>query len=133
MNTATLDPVRAAAIERELSAIGTAASRLQRRQRRSRGVTFTLGSVALVAVLTGGAIIVNNLPGTTTVTPLGETVFSGSFTGTADVELGSPPADAAVVILDVTCTEGGRIEVPLTGEGHTVSWDCDNPIRNDTA
>lgn len=132
MNTATLDPVRAAAIERELSSIGTTASRLQRRQRRTRGLSFTLGSVALVAVLTGAAIVVNNLPGTTTVTPLGEIVFSGSFTGTANVELGNPPADAAVVILDVTCTEGGRMEVPLTGEGHTVWWDCDNPIRKDT-
>jgi hypothetical protein len=132
MNTATLDLVRAAAIERELSAIGTNASRLQRRQRRTRGLSLTLGSVALVAALTGAAIVVNNLPGTTTVAPLGEIVFSGSFTGTANVELGNPPADADVVILDVTCTKGGRMEVPVKGEGASIWWDCDNPIRKDT-
>jgi len=133
MNTSTLDPTRAAAIERELRAIGTPTSRLQRHQRRARVLTISLGSVVLAGTLTAGAIVVSNLPGWTTVTPLGE-VVTGSYTGTANVELGTPPADAAVVILDVTCTDGGAMEVPLAGEGHVVSWDCSDPIRQaDTA
>ena len=132
MNPATLDNVRAAAIERELSAIGTSTSRLQRRQRRARGLTITFGSVVLAGALTGGAIVISNLPGETTVTPLGG-IVAGSFTGTANVELGAPPAGAAVVVLDVTCTEGGVMDVPLTGDGNPeMTWDCNNPIFQDT-
>lgn len=132
MNTSTLDPIRAAAIERELLDIGTPTSRLQRRQRRARAVTISLGSFALVGALTGGAIVVSNLPGWTTVTPLGG-IVTGSFVGSADVDLGAPPAGAAVVILDVTCTDGGVMEVPLAGDGNpSVTWDCSDPIRRDT-
>ncbi|WP_159500928.1 hypothetical protein [Microbacterium sp. 18062] len=132
MNTRTLDPVRAASIEQELMAIGTPASRLQRRARRARVATIAVGSVLLAGALTGGAIVLSNLPGETTVAPLGD-IVTGSFTGTADVELGDPPADAAVVILDVTCTEGGVISVPLAGDGSPrVEWDCSDPIGKDT-
>lgn len=130
MSTPTLDPVRAGAIEQELMNIRTPMSRLQRHQRRKRVLTISLGSVVLVGALTGGAIVVSNLPGWTTVTPLGETV-TGSYTGTANVELGLVPADAAVVILDVTCTDGGAMKVPTAGGGE-VSWDCSNPVRQDT-
>lgn len=132
MNTSTLDPIRAAAIERELLDIGTPSSRLQRRQRRARVVTISLGSVALAGALTGGAVLVSTLPGWTTVTPLGG-IVTGSYVGTANVELGAPPADAAVVILDVTCTDGGVMEVALAGDGDPgLTWDCSDPIRTDT-
>jgi hypothetical protein len=130
MNTPTLDTVRAAAIERELMAIGTPQSRLERRQRRTQVVGISLGSIMLAGALTGGAIVVSNLPGWTTIAPLGG-VVTGTYTGTANVELGTPPPDAAVVILDITCTEGGAMEVPVAGGGG-VTWDCSDPIRSET-
>ncbi|UNK71570.1 hypothetical protein [Microbacterium sp. H1-D42] len=128
----TLDPVFAAAIERELMSLGTARSRLRRRQRRVRLAAFGGGSLALVGALTGAAII-SGLPGETSVTPFDETV-SGSYTGTATVDLGPVPAGADRVILDVTCREGGTIEVPTNaGAGQarpgSVFWTCSDPIR----
>lgn len=132
MSIPTLDTVRAAAIERELAALGTSASRLQRRQRRTRAISIAAGSLALAGALTGAAIIVSGLPGSTTANPLGEPV-TGSYVGTAKVDLGPVPADSEVVILDVTCTEGGTITVPLAGPGDpTVYWECSDPIRSDT-
>ncbi|MGB3730468.1 hypothetical protein [Microbacterium sp.] len=140
MNT-TLDPIFAAALERELMAVGTRRSRLRRRQRRARVAAIAGGSLALAGALTGAAVL-SGLPGQTTVTPFGETV-SGSYTGTAAVDLGPVPAGADRVILDVTCTEGGDMQVPLrvgahglkSGvEGGSVSWNCSDPIReNKTA
>ncbi len=132
MSNSTLDPVFAAAVERELSAIGTKGSRLQRQQRRVRGIALGFGSVALVGALTGAAILVATLPGTTTTTPIGE-VVSGSYVGTATIDLGPVPAHAGAVILDITCTEGGNIEVPTGRDVQTgATWNCSNPIRNDT-
>lgn len=131
MNTTTLSPSVAAAIETELAAIGTAGSRLQRNQRRARRLAFAIGSVAAAAVLTGGAIVAIGFPGETTTTPIGS-VIAGTYTGAARVELGVAPADAGAVILDVTCVQGGGvITVPLNGHGaDAVSWDCD--VRTDT-
>lgn len=131
MNT-TMDPVFAASVGRELEAIGTDRSRLQRHQRRTRTATIVGGSLALVGALTGAAII-SGLPGQTTVTSFGEPV-SGSYTGTTVVDLGPIPAGAEQVILDVTCSEGGKIEVP-TNPGSadirsaSVYWECSDPIR----
>lgn len=131
MNT-TLDPVFAASVEQEMVAIGTGRSRLQRHQRRTRTATIVGGSLALVGALTGAAII-SGLPGQTTVTPFGEPV-SGSYTGTAIVDLGPVPAGAEQVILDVTCTETGKIEVPTNpgsadSRSGNVYWECSDPIR----
>lgn len=124
MNTTTLSPSVASAIETELAAIGTPESQLQRIQRRARRLAFVLGTIAGAAVLTGGAIVASGFPGETTTTPIGS-VVTGTYTGTASVELGAAPADADVVILDVTCVEGhGVITVPLS-RGESVEWDCD--------
>lgn len=132
MNTPTLDPILASAIENELAALGAKNSRLQRHQRRARGVSAAIGTIALAGVLTGGAIVISNFPGETTTTPLGG-IVAGKFTGTASIDLGARPAGAGAVILDVTCTEGGTMVVPLAGEHHdTATWDCSNPIRKDT-
>jgi hypothetical protein len=135
MSAPTLHPARAAAIERELAAIGTPDSRLERRQRRARRTAIACGAVALAGAVTAAAVLVSSLPGETTVTPLGH-VVTGTYTGTASVELGLPPADAAVVILEVTCTDGGMISVPLAREGISgadeVSWDCSSSIRRDS-
>ena len=127
MNPTTLSPSVASAIETELAAIGTPDSRLQRNQRRARRLAFVLGTVAGAALLTGGAIVASGFPGETTTTPIGS-VVTGTYTGTARVELGVAPAVADVVILDVTCVEGhGVITVPLSGGlgGDAVEWDCD--------
>lgn len=133
---ATMDRTFAAAVERELAAIGTGRSRLRRRQRRTRAVTISVGSLALVGALTGAAVL-SGLPGETTVDPFDATV-SGSYTGTATIDLGPVPEGADRVILAVTCDEGGAIEVPtrvserdreIGVEGGTVSWDCSDPIR----
>lgn len=128
----TMDPVFAANVEREMEAIGTGRSRLQSHQRRARTATIVGGSLALVGALTGAAII-SGLPGQTTVTSFGEPV-SGSYTGTSIVDLGPVPAGAEQVILEVTCSEGGKIEVPTNpgSEGirsGSVYWECSDPIR----
>lgn len=131
MNTTTLSPSVASAIESELAAIGTADSRLQRNQRRARRLAFVLGTLAGAAALTGGAIVAIGFPGETTTTPIGS-VITGTYTGTASLDLGIAPADAGAVILDVTCIHGGGvITVPLNGLGaDAISWDCD--VRTDT-
>lgn len=133
MNAITLDPVRAAAIERELAAIGSRDSRLRRRQRRVRVISVTVGSVALAGALTGGAILVSNLPGEVTTKPLGA-IVKGTFVGSSNVELGEPPADAAAVVLEIGCSGGGEMSVPLTGgvNGDVVSWDCAGRDPRDT-
>lgn len=131
MNTTTLSPSVASAIESELAAIGTADSRLQRNQRRARRLAFLLGTAAGTAVLTGGGIVAVGFPGEISTTPIGS-VVTGTYTGTASVELGVAPADVGAVILDVTCVQGGGvITVRLNGRGgDAVSWDCD--VRTDT-
>jgi uncharacterized protein YaiE (UPF0345 family) len=131
MNTATLRPSVADAIERELAALGTPGSQLQRNQRHARRVAAALGTFAGAVLLTGGAIVAIGFPGETTTTPIGS-VVSGTYTGTASVDLGAVPAGAGAVILDVTCIQGGGvIEVPLNGRNaDSVSWDCD--VRKDT-
>ncbi|WP_188436303.1 hypothetical protein [Microbacterium murale] len=59
--------------------------------------------------------------------------MSGSYTGTAVIDLGPVPGGAEQVILDVTCTEAGKIEVPTdpgpTASSGSVYWDCSDPIR----
>jgi hypothetical protein len=132
MSTPTLDPTLANAIENELSALGTRASRLQRHQRRARSTAVAVGTVALAGMITGGAIIINSFPGETTTSPIGN-VVTGTFEGTASIELGPVPSEAGAVILDVTCTEGGTITVPTVRQDEFVSWECDNPIRKRTA
>lgn len=131
MNTPTLDPTLSNAIEGELAALGTAESRLQRHQRRARGVATAVVGVTVAAMITGGAIVISSFPGETTTSPLG-TVVAGSFEGTASIDLGIVPAGAGSVILDITCTEGGTIEVATVRAGESVVWDCSNPIRNAT-
>lgn len=129
MNT-IVDRVFADAVERELAAIGTGRSRLRRHQRRTRAATIAVGSLALAGALTGAAVVVSGLPGETTVTAF-DAAVTGSYTGTAEIELGPVPEGADRVILDVTCSEGGRIEVPLRGgsTGDSVYWNCSDPIR----
>jgi len=132
MNASSLDPTFASAVENELAALGTTSSRLQRNQRRARGLTAAIGTLALAGVLTGGAIAIYGLPGETTTTPLGG-IVTGSYTGTASIDLGAAPADASAVVLDITCTEGGDMQVSTVGnQGDAVSWNCSNPIRQDT-
>lgn len=131
MNAATLDPTLSDAIEDELAALGTKNSRLQRHQRRVRGGAAAIASIAVAGMITGGAIVISNLPGETTTNPLGK-VVTGSYEGTASIDLGEVPDGAGAVILDITCTEGGTIEVATVQQDQSVTWDCSNPIRKDT-
>lgn len=130
--SATMDPIFAASVEQELEEIGTGRSRLRRHQRRARAASISAGALALVGALTGAALVLV-LPGQTTITPFGEPV-RGSYVGTATVDLGPVPSGADRVILDITCTAGGGVDVP-TNPGITdsapgsVSWNCSDPIR----
>ncbi|MDR2999078.1 MAG: hypothetical protein LBU78_13270 [Microbacterium sp.] len=133
MNT-TLDRTFAAAVERELAAIGTRRSRLQRHQRHVRALAIGGGSVALAGALAGAAVVAGGLPGQTTVTPAGDPV-SGSFRGTAAVDLGPAPAWADRVILDITCTGHGDFQVetrPGAGSSRAgVTWNCAELMAKD--
>ena len=114
MNTTDLDPDFSVAIRNELSAIGTKGSRLQRHQRNARILITSLAAVAVLAVTTGAAVAVNNLPGATTVTAVGSGV-TVTNTGTAQIDLGPNTRKANSVILSVTCVSGtGKLSIPIT-------------------
>jgi len=137
MNTTDLDSDFAGAVRAELTAIGTKASRLQRHRRRTRLLGAGVLAIAVAGATTGAAIVVNSIPGTTTVTPSGH-VVTVTGTGTASIDLGEPGEGSNSVILDVTCvSDSGTITVPLTSgvmrdaSGKTLlggaewdEWDC---------
>jgi hypothetical protein len=102
MSTTEMDPQLARALRAELAAIGTKHSRLQRHQRRSRALAVGLGVFTIAGAITGAAIVVNSVPGSTTVAPLGG-ITSDSHTGTGTLDLGPVPASAGAVIIDLTC------------------------------
>lgn len=142
MNALDLDPVRSDAVERELAAIGTSRSRLRRRQRRRRGAVIGAGSFALVGALTAAAVYVASIPGETSIVA-DDRVASDEHTGSAVIDLGPRPDGANVAVLDITCTAGGTISVPVSplggsfaGDGPegeaTTSWDCGDLARDDT-
>lgn len=123
-----MNPELAGAVRAELVSIGTKNSRLQHNQRRSRALVLTIGAVAIAGAITGAAIVVNNLPGTTTVAPLGG-VVAATRTGTGALDLGPVPARAGAVIVDLTClNKQGTVTVqtkPQVGStGSSVSVDC---------
>ena len=114
MNTDFARGVRA-----ELTAIGTKRSHLQRNQRRTRTLAVGLGALALAGATTGAAVAIYGFPGETTVAALGG-VVSATHTGTASIDLGPAPANASVVILDVTCVSNigdvGLLTTPTDGD-----------------
>jgi len=142
MNTTDLDSDFAAAVRAELAAIGTKGSRLQRHQRRTRLAGAGVLAIAVVGATTGAAIVVSNIPGTTTVAPTGN-VVTVVRTGPAAIDLGPTTDGANTVILDVTCVSStGKITVPLTpgvvqdasgkaspGGVEAVEWDCTKTSR----
>jgi hypothetical protein len=112
MSTTEMDPQLARALRAELAAIGTKHSRLQRHQRRSRALAVGLGVFTIAGAITGAAIVVNCVPGSTTVAPLGG-ITSDSHTGTGTLDLGPVPASAGAVIIDLTClNQQGTLIVP---------------------
>lgn len=109
MNRATSDAVRA-----ELTSVGSGRSGLERGQRRTRAITLTAGAAVLAVATMGAAIVVNNLPGTTTVGAVG-TLVSGSGVGSGLLDLGPAPSGADAVIIDLTClSPSGTVEVATT-------------------
>ncbi|HEY0249561.1 MAG TPA: hypothetical protein VGC45_15015 [Gryllotalpicola sp.] len=117
MSTATMmDPVLAAAVERELAALGAGKSRLERRQRRTRTLSLLLAGVALAGAITGAAAVVSQLPGTTTTVPLSNPV-SVTHSGTGTIDLGPAPAHASAVILHIQCLSTGQIRFATEPQG----------------
>lgn len=129
MSETEMNPNFAREIRAELAVIGTTKSRLQRDQRRARAAAVGVSAVVAVGALTGAAVAINALPGTTTVAPLGHSV-AVTHTGTASIDLGSAPADTTVVVIDLTCvSERGWVSlltVPTAGhpEPHGFGVDC---------
>ena len=137
MNTTDLDSDFAGAVRAELSAIGTSGSRLQRHRRRTHLLGAGILAIAVAGATTGAAIVVSNIPGTTTVTPSGH-VVTVTGTGTAKIDLGAPGEGSNSVILDLTCvSDTGTMSVPLTpgvvqdasgktspGGAEGAEWDC---------
>lgn len=107
-----MHPGAADSIRSELAAIGTRRSGLQRLQRRTR-VTASIVAVAAVAVTTSAAaLIATGLPGSTATAALGATT-TATRTGPARIEMGSAPAGAGAVIVDLTCLNTtGMVRVP---------------------
>jgi hypothetical protein len=102
MTTPEMDTRLANAVRAELMAIGTHHSRLKRQQRRTRALAIGIALIAIAGVTTGAAIVVNSVPGATTVTPLGG-IVSATGTGTGTMDVGPAPAKAGAVIVTVTC------------------------------
>ena len=128
MSTTEMNPDFARAVRTELTAIGTKGSRLQRHQQRTRALALGIGLIGLAGATTGAAVVVNNLPGTTTVTSLGN-IATATHTGTASIDLGPAPAHAATVVVDLTCLGNvGKVSLatdPSIGsEGDSVEVDC---------
>jgi len=142
MNTTDLGSDFADAVRAELTAIGTKASRLERHRRRTRLVGVGILAITVAGATTGAAIVVSNIPGTTTVTPSGS-LITVTRAGTATIDLGTPGKGSNTVILDVTCVSNtGKITVPLTssvmkdasgktlpGGAETDEWDCAQVTR----
>jgi hypothetical protein len=136
MNMTEMNPDVARAVRAELVSIGTRGSGLQKHQRRSRALAFSIVAVAIAGATTGAAIVAN-LPGTTTVDPLGGAV-TAMHSGTATIDLGPAAGGSNSVILDLSCISvTGKISVPLTpgvaqdssgattpGGAETVEFDC---------
>ncbi len=112
MSITEMNPRFASAVRAELAAIGSGHSRLQRQQRRTRALLITVGVLAIAGATTGAAVVVNSLPGTTTVTPLGG-ITRATHTGTATLDLGPVPTKAGAIVLTVTClNRQGTVNIP---------------------
>jgi hypothetical protein len=118
INPSTMHTEFARGVRAELTTIGTKRSRLQRNQRRTRTLAVGLGALALVGATTGAAIVINSLPGTTSVEALGNTV-TVTHTGSASIDLGTAPADATVVIVDLACvSDSGQVGLQTVPAEH---------------
>jgi hypothetical protein len=121
MNAMEINPGFASAVRAELAAIGSKHSRLQRHQRRVRALVIVVGVIVIAGATTGAAIAVSNLPGTTTITPLGG-FATATHTGTGTLDLGPVPAKAGAVIVNVTClNREGTVSVPTNPQSRLFS------------
>ncbi|MGH8989265.1 MAG: hypothetical protein ACRDXC_11865 [Acidimicrobiales bacterium] len=105
MTTTEMDPVFASALRDALIAHVEGTARRQRRWRWKLGISVLAGS----SVLAGGAAVAATLltgPGGTITTPL-STVLTVTRTGTAAVDLGSPPEGTTGISETFTCLSAG--------------------------
>jgi hypothetical protein len=123
MTRTEMDPQLAREIRAELAAIGTKHSRLQRHQRRVRALTVGVGVLAIVGATTAAAVVVSNIPGSTTVVPLGG-ISTATHTGTGTMDLGPAPAKVGAVILNVTClNRQGTVSIETNPQNRGSSGD----------
>jgi hypothetical protein len=109
MTTTEMDPLFASALRDALIAHVEGATRRRRRWRWSLGIGVLSGS----AVLAGGVALAASLlqPGATVTTSLGQ-IITVTRTGTATVDLGSPPRGATGVSLTLDCLSAGTFTFP---------------------
>lgn len=108
MSTLEMDPVFSAALREVLIVTVKDAPRVRRRWRWRFGAGVFFGST-LVA---GGAAVASGVfsPGSPVDTPLGN-VLTVTRTGSATIDLGSPPANATNLSLTVTCLTVGTFNL----------------------
>jgi hypothetical protein len=109
MTTTEMDPVFASALRDALVAHVEGTARRRRRWRWRLGIGLLGGS----GVLVGGVALAASLlqPGATMTTPLGR-IVTVTRTGTATVDLGSPPNGATGVSLILDCLSAGTFTFP---------------------
>lgn len=123
MSTMKMDPVFTAALREALVATVKDAPRVRRRWRWRVGTGTFLG-VTLVAGGVALASGVFSLPGAPVNTPLGN-VITATRTGTATIDVGTPPATATDVSLALTCLTAGSFYFP-----NGSSMNCDSADIN---
>ncbi|HUZ40256.1 MAG TPA: hypothetical protein VMU68_02550 [Acidimicrobiales bacterium] len=110
MSTMEMDPVFTAALREALVATVKDTPRVRRRWRWRVGTGTFLG----VTLVVGGVALASgvfSLPGAPVNTPLGN-VITATRTGTATIDIGTPPATATDVSLALTCLTVGTFDFP---------------------
>ena len=110
MSTMEMDPVFTAALRDALGSTVKDTPRVRRRWRWRVGTGMFLG-VTLVAGGVALASGVFSLPGAPVDSPLGN-VVTATRTGTATIDIGTPPAGATDLSLSFTCLTAGTFDFP---------------------
>jgi hypothetical protein len=110
MSTKVMDPVFATALREELVAFATVVPRARRRWRWRAGAGLFVG----LSLAVGGAALATGLfspPGGPIDTALGK-VVTATRTGSATIDVGTPPTGATDISLTLTCLTAGTFDFP---------------------